>query len=126
VSLFLGGAGLERWTFARVVFSRGQWTRDRLAHGGYYESFSDADLGTGVVRTQRPAGEETLAAHDFLNPLRVHPLQGSCAACHLAERGSAERIFRQLGWGLAGESIISQRVRAEANLAAKELQLLGD
>jgi hypothetical protein len=125
VSLFLGGAGLERWTFARLVYSGGLWVKDKLPHGGYFESFSDADLGAGVIRTQRPAAEPALTDTDLLNPLRVHPLQGSCFSCHMAGHAPAGRMFRHLGWGLSGESVVSPRVRAEADLAARELQNLG-
>lgn len=126
VSLFLGGAGLERWTFARVIFFGKKWMRDRLPHGGYYESLSDAELGGGVVRTLRASNEPQLSDSELLKPLSIHPLQGSCVSCHLAGRGRSSRIFRQLGWGLAGEPLVSERVRAEAVFAAKELQLLTD
>lgn len=124
ISLFISGGGLERWSFARIVHSDGVWQRDRLAHGGYYESLSDADLNSEVVKTQRPKSEREFSPADFLNPLMVHPLQGSCIGCHVAEQGRPARLFRLFGWGLAGEPVVSARVRAEAEFAAKELQIL--
>lgn len=124
VSLFIGGSGLERWSFARVINSAGAWQRDRLAHGGYYESLSDAELNAVVAKTQRPKGEKVFLSEEFLSPLKVHPLQGSCIECHIAEQGRPTRLFRMFGWGLAGEPVVSARVRAEAEFAAKELQIL--
>lgn len=125
-SLFMGGAGLERWTFARARFAEGQWTRDRLPHGGFFESISDADLVGKSVKTKRPSHEnaQTLTQAQLLNPLLTHPLQGSCVSCHLAEINRPVRLFRQLGWGLSGETIVSTRVKAEAEFAARELNLI--
>jgi hypothetical protein len=122
-SLFISGAGLERWTFARIQFENGRWRRDPLFHGSFYESISDADAVSGQTRTSLPEREAARDASEFLNPLKVHPLQGSCVGCHLAERGRPVRLFRQLGWGLQGEPVVSSRVRAEAELSAGELNL---
>ncbi len=123
-SLFLGGAGVERWTFARLKFSAGTWLRDALPHGGFYESLTDADLSaSGQIRTQRPAGEQKFTDAQLLNPLQINPLQGSCISCHLAGRERSSRLFRQLGWGLSGENVVSDRVRAEAEFAARELNI---
>ncbi|MEN9809529.1 MAG: hypothetical protein RLZZ488_1096 [Pseudomonadota bacterium] len=124
ISLFIGGGGLERWSFARIAHTDGIWKRDRLAHGGYYESLSDAELNSVAVKTQRPKSEKEFSPAEFLNPLKVHPLQGSCIGCHVAEQGRPARLFRMFGWGLAGEPVVSARLRAEAEFAAKELQIL--
>lgn len=124
VSLFLGGAGLERWTFARVKFNKGVWHRDALAHGGFYESISDAEADGGSVRTARPENELKLDDRQLMNPLAINPLQGSCIQCHLAEKGRPVRLFRQLGWGLSGEFVVSQRVKAEAEFSARELNIM--
>lgn len=123
-SLFLGGAGLERWTFARALFEKGRWRRDKLPHGGFFESISDADLVGGSTRTQRPSNERSLTRAQILKPLLTHPLQGSCVSCHLAEDNRPARLFRQLGWGLSGEEVVSARVKAEAEFAARELNVI--
>lgn len=124
VSLFLGGAGLERWTFARIVPEGARWRLDRLPHGGFFESISDADVSGTVVKTPRPVGERALSTDELHDPLKIHPLQGSCIECHLADKQRPVRQFRQLGWGLQGESVISRRVLAEAEFAARELNVL--
>jgi len=123
-ALFLGGAGVERWTFARLKFSSGTWMRDALPHGGFYESLTDAELSaSGQVRTRRPAGERKFTDAQLLKPLQINPLQGSCISCHLAGREPSARVFRQLGWGLSGENVVSDRTRAEAEFAAHELNI---
>lgn len=124
VSLFLSGPGLERWTFARLVFKNGGWIKDALSHGGYHESLSDAELNSPGIRTLRLAAEHKFTSAEFLDPLQTTPLQGSCVGCHLAERNRAARNFRQFGWGLSGEVVVSERTRAEAVFAARELQVL--
>jgi hypothetical protein len=124
VALFIGGAGLERWTFARVKFNKGVWNRDALAHGGYYESISDVEADGGSVRTARPENEPKLDEAQLMNPLAINPLQGSCIQCHLAEKDRPVRLFRQLGWGLSGEFVVSRRVKAEAEFSARELNIL--
>lgn len=122
-SLFISGRGLERWTFARANFNQGLWIKDQLAHGRLHESLSDADLESGSVRTSFAEHRAKFSDSDFLDPLRTHPLQGSCVSCHLAQKGRPDRLFRQLGWGLSGEGIVSERVRSEAHYAAQELNL---
>lgn len=124
VSIFVAGAGLERWSFARVKFDGQQWQRDRLFHGGFHESISDADVSQGQLRTALPEKESVFTASDFLDPLKVNPLQGSCVGCHLAEGGRPSRLFRLLGWGLEGEPVVSVRVQREAQQSAHELNLL--
>jgi hypothetical protein len=124
VSLFISGGGLERWSFARVVFSNGHWTQDKLAHGGFFESLSDADGKLSLVRTPPRSADSRFTQDDFLNPLRVSPLNGSCLSCHLTDSDKGLRQFRQLGWGLSGEPVASRRLLAEAEEAAKELNIL--
>lgn len=123
-SLFLGGAGLERWTFARARFEAGQWKKDVLPHGGFFESLSDADLHPSSVRTQRPQNESKFSTTQLLAPLQINPLQGSCVDCHLADSKRPPRLFRQMGWGFQGESVVSARVQAESFFAARELEVL--
>ena len=122
-SLMVAGAGLERWSFARVLWRDGVWQRDKLSHGGFYESISDADAKHPNVRTARPANEASKSSADFLNPLKTTPLQGSCVGCHLANPQTPSRQFRQLGWGLSGEPVLSKRAASELELAAQELNL---
>ena len=124
VSVFLSGPGLERWTFARLVFKNGEWIKDALPHGGNHESLSDAELNSPGIRTPRPAAEHKFTSAEFLDPLKTTPLQGSCVGCHLAQSNRAARAFRQFGWGLSGEVVVSERTRAESAFAARELRVL--
>lgn len=124
VSLFVSGPGLERWSFARAVFKEQTWMKDQLAHGGFHESLSDADLNAGTVRTDVGTAAPSTSPEDFLNPLKLTPLQLSCVGCHLAQAGRPVRNFRQLGWGLSGEPVVSLRVLAEAVYASEEIEIL--
>ncbi|MBM3382805.1 MAG: hypothetical protein FJY29_10230 [Betaproteobacteria bacterium] len=124
VSLFISGLGQERWTFARVVAGHENWIKDRLDRGVMHESLTDADPGAVGMRTPPTAGGKEFSADEFLDPIKVTPLQGSCVGCHLAPPGRAARMFRHFGWGLAGEAVISARVLREAEFSARELQIL--
>ncbi|MFZ9519054.1 MAG: hypothetical protein ACO3A4_01120 [Silvanigrellaceae bacterium] len=126
VALFLGGAGLERWTFSRVKFVEGKWQQDRLAHGGFHESLSDAEADGTSVQTDRPADEPRLSDVQLMNPMLINPLQGSCIQCHLADKNRPVRVFRQLGWGLSGEPVVSARVLKESRFSASELNIIGN
>jgi hypothetical protein len=125
VSLFISGAGQERWTFARVINNGRQWTKDKLFHGGFHESLTDAEPDSVGLRTSPATGVRVFSQREFLEPLSSTPLQGSCIGCHLAPPGRAARAFRHFGWGLAGEPVVSARVFAEAEFASRELKFFG-
>lgn len=123
-ALLISDMGQSRWTFSRAEWVNGRWSRVKLNHGGWHESLSDASLMPHTLQTVRPNESVPSREEDLLDPLRTHPLQGSCVHCHLAGERRPARQFRHLGWGLSGESILSQRTLAEARFAAQELGIL--
>lgn len=122
-ALMVAGAGLERWTFARSLFQNGTWKLDKLSHGGHFESITDASLTSSSYRTKHPEISVAPTSADLLSPMRIRPTDGSCISCHLADGNRPVRQFRQLGWGLQGEPIVSKRLLAEGRFSAKELQI---
>lgn len=123
-ALMVSDVGQARWTFSRSVYEAGAWTKLRLEHGGFHESLSDADLSQKTVRTGGNPMKPVRREGELMDPLKTHPLQGSCIECHLADTQRPSRSFRQLGWGLGGESIVSHRTLAEAIFAAGELAIV--
>lgn len=123
-ALLISDMGQSRWTFSRAEWLNGGWTRAQLDHGGLHESLSDAALQQPTLQTDRPRASRAVSEGDLLDPLKTHPLQGSCIQCHLADKRRPARQFRHLGWGLAGEPIVSHRTHEEARFAAQELDIL--
>jgi hypothetical protein len=123
-SVMFSDAGLSRWTFARAEYRSGQWKKVPLAHGGLHESLSDAGTLRKFVRTKVKQSQPKAGTREILNPLVTHPLNGSCVECHLADARQPARAFRQLGWGLSGEKVVSRRTAEEAIFSANELNVL--
>lgn len=123
-AVMISDAGLSRWSFARAEYHSGKWKKVPLEHGGLHESLSDAGIPAQTVRTKVKQLYPRLRKDEILDPLKTHPLRGSCIECHLADTSRAARAFRQLGWGLNGEPVVSRRTLKEALFSAKELSVI--
>jgi hypothetical protein len=123
-ALMFADAGQARWTFARAEFVSGGWKKVPLAHGGLHESMSDAEISGQTTRTQTKSPIPRQSSDEMFDPLKTHPLNGSCIECHLADSQRPARAFRQLGWGLGGEKIVSRRTVEESRFSAAELNVL--
>lgn len=123
-AVMLSDTGLSRWSFARAEYHSGKWKKVPLDHGGFHESLSDASNSAKTSRTRVKPLNPRLDTNEIFDPLKTHPLRGSCIDCHLADSTRPARVFRQLCWGLSGERVVSRRTLEEAIFSAQELSVI--